>query len=543
MATPTARGAGAPPLLVRVLVVAVLAGAGCTGPRAGDAALPAVTLTAVPGRVGAGEASTLTWGSTGATGCVASGGWSGSRGVSGTEQVTPAVTTTYTLGCTGPGGSASGSVTVTVGGGTGSGYVYPLQVGPTGRYLVDQQGTPFFLAGDAAWSLIAQLADSDADAYLADRAQRGFTLVLANLIEHQFATHAPADIYGLAPFTGRAFATPNEAYFAHADHVLQAAAQQGLVVLLDPLYLGYACGSQGWCAEVQAASTADLTGWGRYVGTRYRDYDNLIWLIGGDTDPTAVATQVQAVVDGIRAVDTRHLMTAHNARGQMAVAPWPGAAWLTVNDVYTGSSTAYQPGLTAYHRTPVLPYFLIEAIYENEGATAQELRAQAYWTVLSGGFGQVFGNCPMWGLGAPQLSGFCSGSDWRGQLGSPGAVNMQYLQRLFRSRHWQALVPDEGHGALTAGYGSGTGYATAAVAADSSSLIAYLPTARAVTVSGSGLAGGTMTAWWYQPGTGGVTLIGTYPTTGPQTFSPPASGDWVLVVDSPTFNFPAPGSP
>ncbi len=107
------------------------------------------------------------------------------------------------------------------------GYAYPLKVGPTGRYLVDQAGRPFFLVGDAAWSLIAQLSDQHAEAYLANRQQLGFTAVLVNLIEHEFGTRAPADLYGLRPFTGRAFATPNEAYFAHADRVIRSAAQQG----------------------------------------------------------------------------------------------------------------------------------------------------------------------------------------------------------------------------------------------------------------------------------------------------------------------------
>jgi hypothetical protein len=48
---------------------------------------------------------TLTWSSTGATGCIASGGWSGTKAVSGSEVVTKSTTgaTAYTLTCTEPG--------------------------------------------------------------------------------------------------------------------------------------------------------------------------------------------------------------------------------------------------------------------------------------------------------------------------------------------------------------------------------------------------------------------------------------------------------
>lgn len=504
---------------------------------------PGLTFTATPSAIAAGQSSTLAWSSTGATSCTASGGWTGTRSLTGTQSVSPVSTTTYTLSCTGVGGSVSKSATVTVTGTTPPGYAYPLALGSTGRYLVDQNGKPFFLVGDAAWSLIAQLSDQDADTYLADRAQRGFTAVLVNLIEHQFATNAPADIYGISPFTGQPFTTPNDAYFAHADSIVRSAAQQGIVVLLDPLYLGYQCGSQGWCAEVQAASTADLTAWGQYVGNRYRDFDNIIWVIGGDTDPSSVKSKVQAFVDGLTQADTRHLLTAHNNEEQMAITPWSGASWLTVNDVYTYSSTLYQKALTAYHVSPAMPFFLIESAYENEhGSTAQQLRAQSYWTVLSGGFGHVFGNCPIWGFDDAGLSSFCSQTGWQAQLSHQGSVNMDHLQQLFTSRHWYDLVPDEGHTALTSGYGSSgqTSYATAAYASDGSSIIAYLPTSRTVTVSFAALAGDSVTAWWYNPATGAATQIGTYANPGSQSFTPPSSGDWVLVVDGTSFGFPEP---
>ena len=74
-----------------------------------------VTLTASPSSVVVGSASTLTWGSTSATSCTASNGWSGARPISGSESVTPASagTATYTLTCVGAGGSGSATTTVT----------------------------------------------------------------------------------------------------------------------------------------------------------------------------------------------------------------------------------------------------------------------------------------------------------------------------------------------------------------------------------------------------------------------------------------------
>jgi hypothetical protein len=76
---------------------------------------PTLTLTANPTSVATGGNSTLTWSSTNATSCTASGGWTGNRAVSGTLGVGPlSATTTYSLNCTGTGGSISRSATVTV---------------------------------------------------------------------------------------------------------------------------------------------------------------------------------------------------------------------------------------------------------------------------------------------------------------------------------------------------------------------------------------------------------------------------------------------
>lgn len=62
----------------------------------------------------AGNATTLSWSSTNASSCTASGGWSGARSTSGTASVSPISSTSYTLTCTGTGGSRSATVAVTV---------------------------------------------------------------------------------------------------------------------------------------------------------------------------------------------------------------------------------------------------------------------------------------------------------------------------------------------------------------------------------------------------------------------------------------------
>jgi hypothetical protein len=101
-----------------------------------SASAPTVAISVNPNTVAAGASATLTWSSTNATACTASGAWSGSEAISGTQSVTPAAngTFTYTLTCTGAGGSSVASavlsaslvaVTVTArsGGGAFSGWL------------------------------------------------------------------------------------------------------------------------------------------------------------------------------------------------------------------------------------------------------------------------------------------------------------------------------------------------------------------------------------------------------------------------------------
>ena len=74
---------------------------------------PTLSFTASPGSITSGQSSTLNWSSTNTTSCTASGGWTGAKSVSGSQVVSPSATTTYTLSCSGTGGSVTQSATVT----------------------------------------------------------------------------------------------------------------------------------------------------------------------------------------------------------------------------------------------------------------------------------------------------------------------------------------------------------------------------------------------------------------------------------------------
>jgi len=79
------------------------------------AAVPTVTIAVAPPSITVGQSATVTWSSTNATSCTASGSWSGAEATNGTLSVTPTAsgTLTYALACTGAGGTANGTATLT----------------------------------------------------------------------------------------------------------------------------------------------------------------------------------------------------------------------------------------------------------------------------------------------------------------------------------------------------------------------------------------------------------------------------------------------
>jgi len=91
-------------------------GGGGGGSSPPPPALPTVSISLNTTGIVLGGSAMLNWSSANATACTASGAWSGSQALSGSVSETPASagTQTYTLTCTGPGGSADSSATLTV---------------------------------------------------------------------------------------------------------------------------------------------------------------------------------------------------------------------------------------------------------------------------------------------------------------------------------------------------------------------------------------------------------------------------------------------
>jgi hypothetical protein len=413
---------------------------------------------------------------------------------------------------------------------------WPLRVSSQGNYLEDQNGVPFPIIGEAGWSAIVQLDQTELIAYLDNRRAKGFTAIIMNAIEHSFADNPPLNTFGQHPFTKGSldWSVRNETYWANVDYVLNQAKLRGMAVLLFPAYIGYQCGSQGWCAEMQAQTNATMTNYGQWLGTRYANQGNIVWAHGGDANANLysnMAPRVAALKNGIAANDPNHLHTAHSGPERSALDDYSSIVTLNTTYSYADPKGEVQ---NDYGRIGALPFSFIESRYENEnGATIGDLQSQAMIAYLGGALlGHFFGNNPIWLFAA----------GWQNTLNSNGSVSMGNIGALMQSRAWFRLMPDYGNVVVTSFKGSGIrDYKATARTTDGETIMVWNPSTTPITVDMTKISGTNAKGWWWNPDNNSSTLIGIFPTTGTRTFTP-SSTRRVLVLGDESKNQPAPGT-
>lgn len=422
---------------------------------------------------------------------------------------------------------------------------FPLQVSENNRYLVDADNKPFLVTGDTAWSLIAQLSEQEAIEYLDDRKKRGFNCIIVSLIERRFADKAPATIAGVKPFLKDGdFTQPSSKYFDHAARVIAAAGERGISVWLCPAYLGWGGGDEGWFREVKAAGPRALRSYGKFVGRRFKDHANIVWMPGGDyIMPPEERWAGQELALGIREGGGRQLMTAHGGQTS-AVETFGEQDWLAIDNVYRYDPDIWRFYRQAYRQRPVRPFVLIETAYEGEHhATPDRIRRQAWWAVLNGACGQFFGNNPIWYFDAVGHSYVDrkAAPTWRKALDLAGSRDMSRLGAFFQQHPWHRLVPDLDDKLVSDGGGSDVTKVATARTSDGTLALLYVPSkgkeVRELTLDLSRFAG-PVRGRWFNPAQdrAAIALPALLTNARGQTVRTPGdngtgTSDWALVLE------------
>jgi len=432
-----------------------------------------------------------------------------------------------------------------------------LAISSNRRFLVWEDGQPFFWLGDTIWELFHRTNLEEAEYYLETRRQQGFN-VLQAVVLAEFEGLTVPNVSGECPLIENDPLRPNEAYFQYVDKVIEMAGQKGLVVGLLPTWgdkvelLAHGKGPLIFNAE-------NARRYGEWIGRRYRDVWNIIWINGGDRQGGGSNRAIwEALAQGVKSSDPNHLMTFHplGGNGGHSSSEWYHESdWLDFNLAQSGHERKhlanYRIITRDYDLKPTKPCLDGEPRYEDHPINwkPQELgwfddydvRQAAYWSVFAGAFGHTYGCHPAWQLFDERYAPISFARRyWRQALQLPGANQMRHLRSLIESRHISSRVPDQSLLIEEQSEGAhrracrGTGYA-----------LIYLPQGGSVDVDLAPLGERKIRAWWYDPRTGQPRHCRDFSCEGRASFEAPFTGpcsDWVLVLDSASKCLSLPGS-
>ena len=425
-----------------------------------------------------------------------------------------------------------------------------LQVHPNKRFLMKADGTPFFWLGDTAWELFHRLNREEADRYLETRAEQGFNVIQAVALA-EFEGLTVENAYGRLPLRKNEAGqydpsmpdTDGEySYWDHMDYVIRKAAQLGLYIALLPNWGDKFNQMWGKGPEVFDKENAEV--YGRWLGKRYKDQVNIIWILGGDR-PLHTRQHfgiTEALAHGLRSADKgRHLISFHPTGGSSSSLHLHNEEWLNFNMIQSGHGARSFPNYnmiqTDYERKPVKPIVDAEPCYEdhpinfkqdNEFFDAVDVRKACYWSVFAGGFGVTYGHHCIWSFSTDP--GLYFPMHWKDALKRPAAEQMKRLKRLMESRPFFDRIPDQS--LLAVNY---EGYNHQQATRGSDYAFIYAPHGIFVQVRLGVLAGKSVKVSWFDPRTGETIPVGSFENSGVQKFIPPGHGremDYVLILDS-----------
>jgi Protein of unknown function (DUF4038)/Putative collagen-binding domain of a collagenase len=433
----------------------------------------------------------------------------------------------------------------------------PLRVSRSHRFLQHADGTPFLYLGDTAWELFHRLTRDETERYLDVRRAQGFTVVQAVVLAEFDGLTVP-NAYGELPLVDQDPTRPNDKYFAHVDWVVKKAEEKGLYVGVLPTW-GDKVVLEKWGKGpvVFPADKPEIArAWGLYLGRRYKDAPNVIWILGGDRIGGGFEPVWNAMAAGLAEGDGgAHLKTYH-PQGDHSSAEWfHDSPWLDFNMVQSGHGArniANDEKIDRdYQRKPPKPVLDGELRYEDHPVNWNpdngyfdefDVRQGVSWSVFAGGFGVTYGCHDVWQFHTPAREPISAArNNWYETLTLPGAWDMLHLRRLLLSRPFLERRPDQSM--IEDGAGSGESHVRAT--RGHAYAFFYIPTGNPITVRLGKISGEEVAAWWFNPRTGAATAIGRYSNRSTRGFTPPEPhgrpNDWVLVLDDADREFQAPG--
>ncbi len=405
-----------------------------------------------------------------------------------------------------------------------------LVVSDNSKFLVHENGTPFFWLGNTAWLLPERLNREEAEYYLDAERKAGY-----NVEQIQVLNAIPTfNIYGYAA-NNEEFDFSNVSkegvygYWEHLDYIVDVAERNGIYIAMDCI----------WGSMIPQMDVSKGEALGKFLAERYKDKPNIIWMIGGDIMGDKSPEIWDAMARAIKQIDPDHLMTFH-PRGRTTSARWfNDRDWLDFNMFQSGHRRYGQRNGDgdytikenteednwryvdlSWEQSPVRPVLDGEPSYEDIPQGLHDLsaprwmdydvRRYAYWSVFAGSFGHTYGhNSIMQFIRPGLLASYGAETPWWDAIKDPGYNQMKYLKWLILSLPFTERVPDQ---SIIASQ-NGERYDRIIATRGSDYLLVYNYSGKPMSIDLSKISGKKKNVWWMNPSDGTLTYLGEFGST------------------------------
>ncbi len=456
---------------------------------------------------------------------------------------------------------------------------YPIS--RSGMKMFDAQGFPFRIKGRTAWGVIT-LGAADLAEFLDDTVSHGYNAIECQMPDRLVDIfNMPKDGGGNLPFNNTVaggtwngtfpnntsssnpdLTTPNTAFWANVDAVVNACYTRNLLCLFFPAYLGIG-GSEGWKDILTANGSTKSQAYGAFVAARYAGFPNIVWMTAGDT--ASGFTEESDLITGITSVGSQASGPNFSAERNGGSISSDGSGVLgttmTLNGAYDWATviTQCQRAYTFGASTRAIPAFLLEEPYDEEGTdgtgvnttfATQPTRRYEWWGWLNTIGGYVAGNGYIWRF-APSGTPLAT-DNWKNHKNTQATQDLGRLNAFIELwSNTNDLVPG-GLGGMRSLVVSGAGtidtsnFNCAAQTTAGDLLIAYVSPGGASTIQIDmrSMAGRPIKARWWDPTAATFTTNGSAAGTftlsnsaSAQSFTTPGTNsagdnDWVLVMEA-----------
>lgn len=448
-----------------------------------------------------------------------------------------------------------------------------IGVDKTGRYLVTKEDNkPFFWLGDTAWELFHRLSREEITHYLKTREKQGFNVIMAVVLAEHNGIKQP-NYYGNIPFRdletlewdvtkGNDPDQPDEYdYWDHIDFAVSEAKKRNLYMALLPTWGSNV--AQIGAGPVLFSNEKKAYTYTRKLAERYKNNDNIIWILGGDRPPVYEKEGKKiddrpiwrAMASAIEDVCGKDAFITYHPSWPETSAYLNDEEWLDMHALQSGHGSRHAKPweiiANDLKKNPKRPVMDLEPCYEdhpmnpwdNKWTRAErgyfndyDVRARIYRGIFAGGCGAVYGHHQVWQfLDTARNPPVWVGDTvigWKKALTAKAANHIHHLKALMLSRPDFDRIEDNSLVVSNPGDDYTDKIITTRNRKGTYAMI-YLPQSKEIKIDLGRLDEGKKRISWFNPVTGKYKKISKRYRNGVIDLKPPKADqeDWVIVID------------